>query len=303
MISIKKYILAFSCMASTILLAQDLPVVAVTEIKSSVDSGRYYDYKNTKSENFQNMLETQLVKLGRFKIMERNRVGEILGEQALQREFSNNNTNLSVKGVDYIVYGAITRFGSKKKEISTSGFASVNIFTEFGVDLKVVDATSGEVVRAENINVEMNTGEGVATDGFYSGGTKADPLSEIQRMAAKRVTSVIAESIFPIRVVTFRDESTDCCAYLNYGSAMFSVGDKVKAIRQEEEFIDPDTGINLGKSEETIGMLEIIETTQKFSKAKLLSGTQPKAKDLVRTTIETTGSSKNQRTKRGMEIQ
>ena len=143
----------------------------------------------------------------------------------------------------------------------------------------------------------MNTGEGVATDGFYSGGTKADPLSEIQRMAAKRVTSVIAESIFPIRVVTFRNENSDCCAYLNYGSAMFSIGDKVKAIKQDEEFIDPDTGINLGKSEETIGILEVVETAQKFSKAKLLSGTQPNAKDLVRLINETNNRSNKQRAK------
>lgn len=288
---------------SQFLIGQDLPIIAVTEIKSSVDTNRYYEYKNSKSENFQNMLETQLVKLGRFKVIERNRVSEILGEQALQNSFSSNGTNLSIEGVDYIVYGSITRFGSRKKEISTSGFASVNIFTEFGIDLKVVDATSGEVVRAENVNVEMNTGEGIATDGFYSGGTKADPLSEIQRMAAKRVASVIAESIFPIRVISFRDEGTQCCAYINYGSAMFSEGDQIKAIRQEEEFIDPDTGLSLGKSEETLGVLEIIESTQNFSKAKILSGDKPKASDLIRVIDKNLSkNSNNKREKKGMTI-
>jgi|TARA_B110000438_G_C15807562_1_gene648147 curli biogenesis system outer membrane secretion channel CsgG len=294
------YIFLFT---STFLVAQDLPVVAVTEIKSSVDSGRYYDYKNTKSENFQNMLETQLVKLGRFKIIERNRVSEVLSEQALQGEFSNNNTKMRVGAVDYIVYGSVTRFGSRREEINISGFASVKLITEFGIDLKVVNALNGEIIRAENVNVEMITGKGVATDGFSSGETKADPLSEIQRKAAKRVTSVIAESIFPIRVITFKeDNSKDCCTYLNYGSAMFSVGDKVKVVREGEKFIDPETGIDLGSSEETIGTLEISEVTEKFSKARIISGDIPKAKDLVRFIERETSKEGKQREKRGRTI-
>ena len=65
------------------------------------------------------MLETQLVQTKRFKIIERNRIDEILSEQILQGEFSNNNTKMNVGGVDYIVYGSITKFGSKTKKIQT----------------------------------------------------------------------------------------------------------------------------------------------------------------------------------------
>ncbi len=304
--SIKKIILVFSCIASTMLFSQDLPIIAVTEIKSSVDSNSYYDYKNTKSENFQTMLETQLVKLGRFKIIERNRVDEVLSEQALQRRFSGDGivgrTKLKIGAVDYIVYGSITRFGTKKNQISTSGFATTNIIAEFGVDIKVVDALNGEIRKAENINVAMSIGGGVATDGFYTGGTKADPLSEIQRKAAKMVAGVIAESIYPIRVLTFKeDNNASCCVYLNYGSGMLSVGDKLKVVREEEAFVDPDTGLQLGSSETTIGTVEIVEVNDKFSKAKVLSGKIPKNKDLVRIIIEQKPDSK-QRGKIGKQL-
>ena len=61
---------------SGLIFSQNLPIIAVTEIQSSVDSKYWRDYKNSKSNNFQNMLETQLVKVGRFKIMERNRIDE-----------------------------------------------------------------------------------------------------------------------------------------------------------------------------------------------------------------------------------
>lgn len=112
------------CTSLTIVVqSQNIPIIAITEITSSVDSSSWFDYKNSKSQNFETMLETQLVKTKRFKIIERNRINEILSEQILQGEFSQNNTQMKVGAVDYIVYGSITKFGSKKKKIQTSGIS------------------------------------------------------------------------------------------------------------------------------------------------------------------------------------
>ena len=84
--------------------------------------------------------------------MERNRLDEVLGEQGLQGEFSDAGTAMNIGTVDYLVYGSITKFGTKK-EISTKSFATVKVIAEFGIDLKVVDATTGEIRRAETIDV------------------------------------------------------------------------------------------------------------------------------------------------------
>ena len=62
------------------------------------------------------MLETQMVKVNRFKIMERNRLDEVLSEQGLQGEFSDAGTTMNIGAVDYLVYGSITKFGTKKKK-------------------------------------------------------------------------------------------------------------------------------------------------------------------------------------------
>ena len=105
----------------------DLPVVGITEITSGVDVRNYREYKNSKAGNFQTMLETQMVKVGRFKIMERNRLDEVLSEQGLQGEFSDAGTVMKVGAVDYLVYGSITKFGTKKKEIKTKKFATVKV--------------------------------------------------------------------------------------------------------------------------------------------------------------------------------
>ena len=71
------------------------------------------------------MLETQMQKVGRFKIMERNRVDEVLAEQGLQGEFSDSGASMNLGAIDYLVYGSITKFGSKKKTISTGKFSKM----------------------------------------------------------------------------------------------------------------------------------------------------------------------------------
>ena len=251
--------------------AQNLPIIAVTEIQSSVDSKYWRDYKNSKSTNFQNMLETQLVKVGRFKIMERNRIDEVLSEQVLQGEFSGAGTNMSAGAIDYIVYGSITKFGKKEKVIQTNKFSSVKIITEFGIDLKVVSALDGEVRRAENVDVVLETGSGMSTGKIATGDSAADPLADVQRRAAKKVAAAIAESIFPIGVITFRDNE----AYLNYGDAILTVGDRLKVIQPGEELIDEATGLNLGATEQVIGTVEVTEALAKFSKAKVIDGGNP----------------------------
>ena len=298
---ITKFILPSVLVMVMNVTAADLPIIAITEIKSSVDSGRWKDYKNSKATNFQNMVETQLVQTGRFKIIERNRIDEVLSEQALQGNFSNNNTQLKVGEVDYIVYGAITKFGSKRKQINTGDFVSVQIISEFGIDLKIVSALDGEIIKAENVDVVLVTGDGIATGDFSNIETKADPLSDIQRKAARMVSAIIAEGIYPIRVITYKDEQDNCCAYLNYGSAMFENGDQISIRRPGESMIDPETGIDLGSTEEVIGIMEVIEVTEKFSKAKLIDGKKPNKKDLVRI-IDDKIKQKTQRKARGKKL-
>ena len=300
-------IVILSLILSGKVFAADLPVIGITEITSGVDVRNYREYKNSKAGNFQTMLETQMVKVGRFKIMERNRLDEVLSEQGLQGEFSDAGTVMNVGAVDYLVYGSITKFGTKKKEIATKSFATVKVIAEFGIDLKVVDATTGEIRRAETIDVSVETGSGMATKGVQTGDSLADPLSDVQRKAAKQVAAAISESIFPIEVITFREDSNQsCCAYLNYGSALLSLGDRLKVVTLGEALIDETTGLDLGSTEKTVGVVEVTEALEKFSKAKIVSGETPAKGQIARIIKDQTGVNSNrkapQREKIGRKI-
>ena len=281
----------------------DLPVIGITKIKAPVNDNGYYTRKNAKAGNFQTMLETQMSQVGRFKIIERNRVDEVLAEQGLNNEFGDGQTaggGFNVSGIDYLVYGAITKLGSRKKAMTTGNFSSVSIITEFSADIKVVDASTGEVRKAETVSVQSKTAGGIQTQSFASVDSAGDPLSDIQRIAAKKVAALIATSIFPIEVV-----KGGAVTYLNYGSAILDKGDIVSAYRPGEDLIDEATGINLGSEEEFEGDLEVTEVNPKFSKAKMISGNQPSKGSIIR--IKTKASENSSSTgkpgkKRGRKI-
>ena len=294
---------ALTLNATSSLAAPDLPIIAVTKIKAPVDDDGFWRRVNTKSANFQVMLETQLTRVGRFQVMERNRVDEVLGEQGLNNEFGDGQTaggGFNVSGVDYLVYGSITKFGQKEKRMQTGSFSSASLITEFEADIKLVDASTGEVRKAETASVSLQTAGGVSTGGFTSVNAEADPLSDAQRIAAKKVAGIIATSIFPIEII--RGGAT---IYLNYGNAILDAGDKLTVFRPGEELIDEATGLNLGSEEEKIGEIEITESTDKFSKAVLLSGDGPSKGDLARVSSkgsERKGSTGKPGAKRGKKI-
>ena len=96
----KLFIFSLFLMSSFLVFPADLPIIGITEITSGVDAKNYREYKNSKASNFQIMLETQMQKVGRFRIMERNRVDEVLSEQGLQGEFSDTGTSMNLAAID-----------------------------------------------------------------------------------------------------------------------------------------------------------------------------------------------------------
>ena len=272
-----KLFVAFLFLASsTLLTAQDLPIVGISTIKETVNDWS----RNAKGENFQAMLETQMAKVGRFKIMERARVDEILAEQGMNNEVGDGRTangGYNIAGVDYLVYGSITKLGQRKSGMATGQFATASLITEMAVDIKVVDASTGEIRKAETAEAMVKSAGGMATGSFATAKGAGDPLADVQRMAAKKVASLIATSIFPIEVL-----KGGSVIYLNYGSSILDQGDILAVFQPGEELIDEATGLNLGSEEIFLGKLEVTSTTDKFSKAKLLEGEGPAKGDLVR---------------------
>ena len=80
----------------------------------------------------------------------------------------------------------------------------------------------------------------------------------------------------------------------------------MKIIEKGEPLIDEATGLDLGSTEKTIGVVEVTESLAKFSKAKIISGGTPGKGQLARIIKDKTGSKSNtkpeQREKIGRKI-
>ena len=261
----KNYIFMILFLFTNSLMSQEnLPIVAVSQFEQTFQNDRYMRAA-ANPDNYEAMLETQLIKVGRFRVYERNKLEQVLREQGLQESLSGNNTQIKIDGVDYLVYGAITDMSSEAKEFTTGGFATIKVTNRFGVDIKIVDALSGEIRRAESIVAVVETGSGVATKGFSNVEVDGNGLVEAQRIVAKRSAALLAESIFPIRVVDIYNDEI----YLNYGDSILSVGDRLKVIQEGREISDQDTGLSLGSRQKTLGEIEIVSTEANLSIAKI----------------------------------
>ena len=278
----------------------ELPVVAVAQFKSTIDQNNRWNDPSSKPQNFEVMVETQLMKIGRFKVFERNRVDEILSEQALQENLSNNGTTLRITGVDYLIYGSITNYSSEVKKIATGSFTSSKLITKFEVDVKIVDSLSGEVRRAESVSVTHESGSAITTGKFAQAEVSSDGLVKAQRKAAKLVASLLVESIFPISVVDVLEGDV----YLNYGDSILSVGDVLKVLKPGRQLIDPQSGLLLGSTETEVGQIKVKETTSQFSIATMVVGSLPSAGDKARVVLsgQASKSSAPQRKRLGRKI-
>jgi len=244
------------------------PVVGIGEITSTVGG-------NPKS--FQTMLETAISQTNKFELMERSRMDDILGEQALSAGGLTQGSGEigGLGGVDYLVYGSITKLGTKSDAMAIGGIATGGQKAEMSVDIRVVDSTTGSIRISKTVQKQAKSGSGFAMEGFAIAGEEADPLGEVQRMTANAVAGLIAMEIFPIKVINVSKGQ----AYVNYGPPTMENGMFLKVIELGEGFMDPDTGEMLGQDETYIGAIKITDVKSKFSIGKILDG------DIVRGAI------------------
>ena len=260
--------------------SQQKATIAVGDIeyraKDSTENKHYRAYGQDPREDtraFVDMLTTALVKTKKFNVIERDRMAVILKEQGLSLEgivkggYTGGDFNM--KGIDYILTGSITQYGTQTQAVKFGGFSTAGESAIMAVDIRVLEVATGSIGIAESVKAEASGGSAFEVEGFMSGGESdsSAQLGKVMRKAARNVTNLIVTTIYPIKVVTI-DKNGD--AMLNYGDSLLQEGDVLEVFSQGEEFIDPDTGEVLGREEELIGKLSVFDVQARFSKAKVL---------------------------------
>ncbi len=280
--------------------AQGKVRVAVTAFENKVRMP-WWDPSWKIGEGLAEMLTTELVATGRFAVVERQAVGDVVGEQALgQSGLVRRETTPStgqMLGAQYLVRGAITEF----EEQASGGGAGVQgryggvdarvSNGHVGLDIRLVDTSSGQVIASQHVAARVPAGSAAVGalgrrvawggDAFYQ-----TPIGQATREAIRQAVHLIATATPSMNApaswaVVKVDGRT---AYVNAGSgSAVRVGDVLRVYSRGEELTDPATGQKLGALERTVGSIEIVEVHEQFSVAVIQSSTGPmKRGDTVR---------------------
>ncbi len=234
------------------------------------------------------ILLTELVKTGKFIVVEREKMAKLMDEQKLGLTGavdSNTAAQLGkVLGLNAIVTGAISNFGTRTTGSDYLVTQSKRQEATCTVDIRVVDAETGQILLADSgkgvSKVSSGGFLGMGTQGGYAESIEGDALRAAISQLIENITSQINKKPWSCRI----PQVSPGKIYLSAGTESgLEVGQKLKVFSQGAEIKDPDSGIVLGREEEEIGQVEVASHAgEKLSLAKLVKGRSPQKGDLCR---------------------
>ena len=157
------------------------------------------------------------------------------------------------------------------------------------LDLRLLDA-AGRVVLAglfrATIKVPSPAVIGLGDVGGFAGDIWTRSIGQAILAAVNRGTFEIVKAVGPLplsgRVVRAEDDRV----WINLGRGSVSVGDMLEVISVGENLVDPETGLDLGALEETVGTVRISQVEERFSIAETESMSAPPTRgDSVRSAM------------------
>jgi curli biogenesis system outer membrane secretion channel CsgG len=263
------------------------------------------------------LLVVRLVKDGTYSVVERKALNAILAEQNFSNSDRANPSSAAqigkLLGVDCIIVGSITQFGTEDKKVGVGGvggrwggFGGGKVGTSKGkahvvLDMRMVDIDTGEILVVAEGKGEssrsglMLGGVGAGRGGFGAGGIDMGSsnfrdtiLGEATHNAADEAARqlIAGADRIPTRTVEVRGMVADVdgkSLVLNVGKAQgLSVGDRLKIMRVTRTVKDPATGKVLREVTEEVGVCQIAELDDSSCVATVVSGAGIQVNDLVR---------------------
>lgn len=233
---------------------------------------------------FTDTLISRLTQTKRFEMLDRQEVDQLLREQTLQALREDRDLASAVgtlKGADYLVYGSLASFSVEDKQIRLPG--SSRIFNKkigyLEGNIRIVDARSGEILESRKISVEHRLKDPTAK------GSRI--VTELADVYAEQVVLILMNKLYPIRVAAV---GTDGTIYISRGDdGGLYPGEILDAYRLGAPVIDPETGVQLGREEISLGQVRIDEVEDARSKGTVLDATKVNKGDLLKRAIQNQG--------------
>ncbi len=305
-------------------LAQEAkgPKLRIAVMESSWDPGLFeatgafgaagYTYNESLESYAQGLTEmmvTELVNSGRFIVVERQAIADVLAEQDLQYSGAVNPETAveagRVVGAQYFIRPVITTFSYGEKgrggdaaitvpaDVPVAGRIRIGggkktVQARLVIDSRIYDVQTSQVtasVIGEGSIERSSSQVGLTSDVLDVGtaGFNDTPLGEATRAAVQQavenIITEVGDEPWYGRVVTVREGQV----YVNAGSESgIRTGDILEVFRVGEELVDPETGLNLGQIEDKLGQLEVVSVEEKYSIARTIGEFVCERSDLVR---------------------
>lgn len=271
--------------------------VAVFNFENKSTQGWHWWSGGSPGDGMADMLTTELVKSGKYIVIERQEITKILEEQNLGQ--SGRVTPQSAAevgkllGVELAIVGAVTEFGASKGgtsgRVKGIGVGVSKTKATVAIDVRFINTTTGEILAAENVRKDKSKGGLSLSTPKFGFNNRNDFDNSLAGKATREAIDAIMEMIdsqmqqmpWEGKIIMVQGGTI----YIKPGSdAGVQVGDVFTVYAPGKELIDPDTGLSLGSEEQKVGTISVSSMVSggKAAKAAIKMGSGFKKGDLVR---------------------
>ena len=271
--------------------------VAVFTFEDKTDHSWHWWDGRGPGDGMADMLTTALVKSGKYTIIERQEINQILDEQKLGQSGLVTPESAAqtgkLLGVELAVVGAVTEFGYSKKDVGGRvkgiGVGVKSQKATVAVDVRLINTTTGEILTADNVRKEESaSGLSVSTPKIdFANESEFDNsiVGKATRSAIETITELIDQQMQNLpwegKIIMVQGSTI----FIKPGSdAGVKVGDVFYVYQKGQELIDPDTGLSLGSVDSKVGSIQVtsIVSGGKAAQAVVKTGGGFKKGDFVR---------------------
>lgn len=255
------------------------------------------------------MLTSVLIKTNKFVVLERAAMQQIEQEQAVatagKTTAETGARQGELLGAQVLVTGDITGFTYEKSNLGGSmsnvvkglSVASEMVSAEVIIDLRLIDASTGEVIHAAKGSGKASA-VGVAAElarddrAYSADAMQSTPLGQASRQAIQKAVVSMLLEMPKVRWFGRVIDVRNGVVYVNAAeSDGMRPGLELEVFAQQEALIDPETGKRLGAPEELVGTIVIESVKEGFSTARILTpGAAPTRGNVIRFKAEPTSS-------------
>lgn len=225
-------------------------------------------------ESLDEHLITEVVSSRKYRMLERSEaMEELLREQSLTEGgvIAKKGAQMNgVTGADYALIVSIDAFQQTADVAVFNGVHRAKVRYQLSAQMRVVDATTLEIIDASNEQLEKVDIADIASASNRPLGRFDALLPAVTREMAERSARFLIAATFPPKIIDVDENYIT----INAGEGVFRIGDVCKVYGKTRTVTDPDTGVVRKIKGRPVGSVKITEVEADYAQGELIGETR-----------------------------